>query len=116
MCSPILLIIAMFASIEKVLTASIPDDAVPLQTSCEPINGYDSPNLGLLPSDEDLAKPKSTSSLPSPGWEGVNIPPNIYADELAAAADLSSSTLMMTDSTPPNPNAKYSKPVCLIFF
>lgn len=117
MFSTILLIIAMFASIgffEKALTASIPNDDVPLQTSGEPINGYDSPNLGFLPSDEDLTKLKSISSSSSPGWDDVNIPPDIDTDELAAAAEPSSLTLMMTDSTPPNPTAKYPKPVCLI--
>ena len=70
MCSPLLLMIAMFAGIgffEKVLTASIPDDAVPLQTSGEPINGDEPPNLGLFPSDGDLAKLKSLSSWSSPG-------------------------------------------------
>lgn len=113
MCSPILLIIAMFASIGffgNVLPASIPDDAVPLQTSGEPTNGYDSPNLGLFPSDEDLAKLISSSS------STVDTPPSFDIDELAAAAEHSSSTLTMTDSTPPNPTAQYPRPVCLIFF
>lgn len=119
MCSPFLLIIAMFASIgffEKVLTASIPDDAVPLQTSGEPTNGYDSPNLEFFSSDEGLANLSPASPSPSPGSDGVNTSPNIDVNELAAAAEHSSSTVMMADSTLNNPTAKYPKPVCLISF
>lgn len=121
MCSPFLLIISMFATIsffEKVLTVSIPDDAVPLQTSGEPTNGYDSPDLGPFSSDGDLANlsPTSLSPSPSPGSDGANVAPNIDVNELAAAAEHSYSTLMMTDSTPNNPTAKYPRPVCPIFF
>lgn len=119
MCPPILLIIAMFASMgffEKVLTASIPDDAVPLQTSGEPFNGYDTPDLGFFPSDEDLPKQNSVSSSQSLVSDGVNVLPNVDGKELATAALHSSFSLMMTDSTSPNANAKYPKPVCLIVF
>lgn len=108
----------MFASIgflEIVLTASIPDNAVPVQAPGEPTNEYDFANIGLFPSDEDLAQLKLLSSSPFSGSDGVNIPSNIDVDELAAAAEHSSSTLTMTDSTHHNPTSKYPKPVCLIF-
>lgn len=119
MRSPILLKIAMFASIgflEKVLTSSIFDDAVPLQALGEPTNGYDSASLGSFPADGDLAEPKSISSSPSSGSDGVSIPPDVDVDELTAAAEHSSSTLMTLDSTPHSPTAKYPKPVCIFSF
>ena len=119
MCCPILLTIAMFASIgffEKVLTSAVPDDAVPLQALGEPTNGYDSASLGFFPADEDVAELKSISSLPSSGSDGVSVLPNIDVDELTAAAEDASSTLMMSDSTPHSPSVKYPKPVCLFSF
>lgn len=119
MCSPFFLILAISAGIgffEKVLTASIPDDAVPHQTSGEPTNGYDSPNLGSLSSDEGLANLSPTSPPPFLGSDGVNTIPNIDVKEPAAAAGSSPFSVMMTDSTPNNPSAKYPKPVCLIMF
>lgn len=119
MCCPILLKIAMFASIaffEKVLTSAIPDDAVPLQALGEPTNGYDSASLGFFPADADLAELEPVSLLPSSGSDGVSILPNIDVDELTAAAEHASSTLMMSDSTSHSPTAKYPKPVCLFSF
>ena len=119
MCSPFFLIIAIFASngfFEKVLTASISDDAIPLQTWDEPTNGYDSPNLESFSSEEGLANQSPTSPPPFPGSDGVNSTPNIDVNELAAAAEHSPSTVMMIDSTPNNPTARYPKPVCLISF
>lgn len=106
----------MFASIgffEKVLTSSIPDDAVPLQALGEPTNGYDSASLGFFPADADLAEQKSVSSLPSSGSDGVSILSNIDVDELVAAAEDASSN---PDSTPHSPTATYPKPVCLFSF
>lgn len=118
MCCPILLKIAMFASIaffERVLTSAIPDDAVSFQALVEP-NGYDSASLGFFPADADLAELNSVSSLPSSRSDGVSILPSINVDELTAAAEHASSTLMMSDSTPHSPTAKYPKPVCLFSF
>lgn len=119
MCCPILLKIAMFASIaffERVLTSAIPDDAVSFQALVEPTNGYDSAGLGFFPADADLAELNSVSSLPSSGSDGVSILPSINVDELTAAAEHASSTLMMSDSTPHSPTAKYPEPVCLLIF
>lgn len=116
MCSPILLIIAIFAIFEKVLTSSIPDDDLPLQALDEPTNGYDSARLEFFSADTDLTESKSISSSPSSGSDDVNIPPNVDVDDLTAAAEHSSSTLMMLDSTPHNPTAKYPEPVCIISF
>lgn len=119
MCCLILLKIAMFAFIvffEKVLTSAIPDDAVPdLQASSKLTNGYDSASLGFFTADvSDLANLNSVSSLPSSGSDGVSILPNIYVDELTAAAEQPSSILMMSDSTPPSSTAKYPKPACIL--
>lgn len=119
MCSSILLKIAMFASIsffEKVLTSAIPDDAVLLQALGEPTNEYDSASLEFFPADADLAGVKSILSSPSSGSDGISIPPNIDVDELGAAAEHSSSTLMTSDSTLHSPTAKYPRPVCLFTF
>ena len=117
MCCPILLKIAMFASIvffEKVLTSAIPDDAVPLQASGKPTDGYDSASLGFFTADADLANLNAVSSLPSASLDGVSILPNIDVDELTAAAEHASSILMTSDSTPNGPTAKYPKPACFL--
>ena len=119
MCSSILLIIAIFTSsgfFEKVLTSSNSDVTSPLQALGEPANEYDSASLEFLPADADLAELKSILSSPSSGPDGANFPANIDVDELTAAAEHSSSTLMMSDSSPHNPTAKYPKPVCFFFF
>lgn len=119
MCCPILLKLAIFASIaffERALTSALPDDTLSFQALDEPTNGYGSASLGVFPADADLAELNSVSSLPSSGSDGGSILPSINVGELTAAAEHASSTFIMSDSTPHGPTAKYPEPVCLLTF